>query len=114
MLSPADEGDEPPLPDEARALAAGAFAAPTQPTDPSRGVLHVRFKGGEPERLLAAMRTFRELIRQRPGETPVLVHLEVSGSGALPMALKPVAYDGDLLAEVRRRLGDGIVELSLS
>jgi hypothetical protein len=30
------------------------------------------------------------------------------------MALKPVAYDGDLLAEVRRRLGDGIVELSLS
>jgi hypothetical protein len=25
-----------------------------------------------------------------------------------------VAYDAELLAEVRRRLGDGIVELSLS
>ena len=114
MLTPADESDEPPLPDEARARAARADAAPTQPMNSAGGVLHVRFKGGGSERLLEAMRVFRELIRQRPGETPVLVHVEVSGSSALPMALKPVAYDGELLAEIRRRLGDGVVELSLS
>ncbi len=60
------------------------------------------------------MRTFREVIRQRPGLTPVMVHVDVSGIRALPIPLKPVAYDAELLAEVRRRLGDGVVELSLS
>ncbi len=114
MLTPAGDRDEASLPDEARDRAAGALAAPTQPTDAAAGVLHVRFKGRESDRLLEAMRTFRELIRQRPGETPVLVHVELWGSATLPMALKPVAYDGELLAEVRRRLGEGIVELNLS
>jgi DNA polymerase III subunit alpha len=114
MLAPSDERDEPALPDEARARAAGALDAPTTPTDTTNGVLHVRFKGREPQLLIDAMRTFRELIKQRPGETPVFVHVELSGSSALPMALKPVAYDGELLAEVRRRLGEGVVELSLS
>jgi hypothetical protein len=114
MLTPTDDADEPALPDEARARQAEALAAPTLPTDRRGGVLHVRFKGRESDRLLEAMRTFRELIRQRPGDTPVLLHVELWGSAALPMSLKPVAYDGDLLAEVRRRLGDGVVELRLT
>jgi DNA polymerase-3 subunit alpha len=113
-LAPADDRDESPLPDEARARVADTLQAPTVPTDTTDGVLHVRFKGREPQSLIEAMRIFRELIRQRPGATPVLVHVELSGSSGLPMALKPVAYDGELLAEVRRRLGDNVVELRLS
>ncbi|MFL5681223.1 MAG: DNA polymerase III subunit alpha, partial [Chloroflexota bacterium] len=107
--------DEPALPDEARASAAGVADAATQPTTAGAGaVLHVRFRGRESTRLLEAMQAFRDLIRQRPGETPVLVHLDVAGGDALPMELRPVAYDADLVAEVRRRLGDGVVELSLA
>jgi hypothetical protein len=30
------------------------------------------------------------------------------------MELKPVAYDAELLADVQRRLGEGIVELRLA
>jgi hypothetical protein len=54
------------------------------------------------------------VIRQRPGETRVVVHVDVAGGGGLPIELKPVAYDAELLAEVHRRLGDGVVELSLA
>jgi len=108
-------GDEPALPDEARASAAGVADAATQPTTAGAGaVLHVRFRGRESTPLLEALKAFRDLIRQRPGETPVLVHLDVAGGDALPMVLRPVAYDADLVAEVCRRLGDGIVELSLA
>jgi DNA polymerase-3 subunit alpha len=106
--------EEPALPDEARARAADLAAAPTPPLDAGTGrVLHVRFFGGSPERLLDAMRAFREVIRTRPGETRVVVHIDVAGAGGLPMELKPVAYDAEMLADVRRRLGEGIVELSL-
>jgi hypothetical protein len=46
----------------------------------------------------------------------VVLHVPApSGGAALPMELRRgVAYDAELLAEVRRRLGEGIVELSLS
>jgi hypothetical protein len=114
MLSPADEADEPPLPDEARARAAGALGAPTAPVEAGGRILHIRFRGRESQLMLDAMRTFRELIRQRPGETPVLVHIEVSGRTALPIPLRPVAYDGDLIAEIHRRLGAGTVDVSLA
>jgi hypothetical protein len=56
----------------------------------------------------------RALLRERPGDTPVVVHVEVAGASGLPMALRPVAYDAELLAEVRRRLGEGVVELQLA
>ena len=49
-----------------------------------------------------------------PGETRVLVHVDVAGSSGLPIELKPVAYDAELLAEVRRRLGEGVVDLTLA
>jgi hypothetical protein len=57
------------------------------------------------------METFKALIRDRPGSTPVFVHLTPE---SLPMRLRPIAYDTELIAEVRRRLGEGLVELQLS
>ena len=57
------------------------------------------------------MEAFKAVLRQRPGTTPVFVHLTPE---ALPMRLRGVAYDADLVAEVRRRLGDDLVELSLA
>jgi hypothetical protein len=110
-----DDHDEPPLPDEARARAAGAAAAPTAPLDAGAGrVLHVRF-GGAPDRLVTAMEAFKALLRERPGATPVILHVPGSdGGGLLPMPLRRgVAYDAELVAAVRRQLGDGNVELHL-
>ena len=60
------------------------------------------------------METFRQLVRERPGETRVVVHIPAPGGSALPMELKQaVAYDADLLAEVQRRLGTGIASATL-
>jgi hypothetical protein len=62
------------------------------------------------------METIRSLLRERPGGTRVVLHVPGPvGSATLPMELsRRVAYDADLLAEVRRRLGDGLVELRLA
>ena len=111
----ADDHEEPALPDEARAREVAMATAATPPLDVGNGrVLHVRFSGAPADRLIDAMRSFREVIRQRPGETRVVVHVDVAGSTGLPIELKPVAYDAELLAEVRRRLGEGVVELDLA
>jgi hypothetical protein len=59
------------------------------------------------------MQAFRTLLRERPGSTRVVVHVPAPGGSALPMELRGVAYDAELLAEVRRRLGEGVVELAL-
>ena len=110
-----DEDDEPALPDEARARAADEAAAPTPPLDAAPGqVLHVRFSGA-PERLVGAMEAFKGVLTDRPGATPVVLHLPTAGGGGtLPMELRRgVAYDGELLSEVRRRLGEGVVDLRL-
>jgi len=112
-----DEDDEPPLPDEARARVAHESQAPTTQVESQPDqVLHVRFGGGASDRLVLAMETFRTLLRERPGGTRVVIHVPAtSGSGSLPMELsRRVAYDAELLAEVRRRLGDGLVDLQLS
>jgi hypothetical protein len=110
------DDEEPPLPDEARARLASETAAPTPPVEAGSAgrILNVRFGGASVERLVHAMEQFRALVRERPGETRVVVHVPAPGGGALPMELKQaVAYDADLLAEVRRRLGEGLVELTL-
>jgi len=111
----ADDDDEPPLPDEARARAADAAVAPTVPVEAGPGqVLHVRFHLGAGTE--QAMEEFRTLIRSRPGGTRVVLHVP-SGRGAaeLPMELRTgVAYDAELLAEVARRLGGGSVDLRLA
>jgi hypothetical protein len=114
--APESEPDEPALPDEARARVAAEAAAPTQPlaTNGAGRVLHVRFGGAPADRLIEAMQTFRGLVRERPGETRVVIHVPAPGGNSLPMELKqPVAFDAELLAEVRRRLGEGVAELDL-
>jgi hypothetical protein len=111
-----DRDVEPALPDEARERAAEAASDPTAPLDASPGsVLHVRFTTlAAADRLVPAMEAFKRLLRERPGTTRVVVHVPAPGGTALPMELRGVAYDAELLAEVRRRLGDGVVELSLA
>ena len=111
-----ERDDEPPLPDEARARAAGAAAGPTAAVEASPdSVLHVRFSGyAGTDRVVTAMEAFKSLLRDRPGATRVVLHVPGSGGSALPMELRAgVAYDAELLAEVRRRLGDGLVDLQL-
>lgn len=112
-----DEADsEPPLPDEARARAALASQAPTSQIESQPDqTLHVRFGGATSDRLVLAMETFKTLLRERPGGTRVVLHVPApSGGGSLPMELsRKVAYDAELLSEVRRRLGEGLVDLTL-
>jgi hypothetical protein len=112
----AERDDEPALPDEARARAASESAAPTSQVESQPDqVLHVRFGGAAPDRLVLAMEAFHTLLRERPGATRVVLHVPApSGGAALPMELsRRVAYDAELLSEVRRRLGDGLVDLRL-
>jgi hypothetical protein len=112
-----DRDAEPALPDEARARAAADAAAPTTPVDaaPIGSILHVRFGTVPAAQLVGAMEAIRGLIRERPGETRVVVHVPAVGGGVLPMELRSgIAYDAELLAEVQRRLGQGIVQLSVA
>jgi DNA polymerase-3 subunit alpha len=112
----AERDDEPALPDEARARAASESAAPTSQVESQPDqVLHVRFGGAAPDRLVLAMEAFHTLLRERPGATRVILHVPApSGGSALPMELsRRVAYDAELLSEVRRRLGNGLVDLRL-
>jgi len=111
-----ERDDEPALPDEARAKVAAEADSATAPTEAggAESVLHVRFGGAPAGRLVSAMEAFRQLVRERPGETRVVVHVPGPGGTALPMELRtPVAYDADLLSEVQRRLGEGIVDMRL-
>jgi DNA polymerase-3 subunit alpha len=112
-----DRDIEPALPDEARSRVAAEAAAATDPLEAAQAgsVLHVRFGGAPATQLVGAMETFRQLARERPGDTRVVVYVPAQGGAALPMELRSgVAYDVELLAEVRRRLGDSLVQLSVS
>jgi DNA polymerase-3 subunit alpha len=123
VAAPASVGDagerdeEPAVPDEARArIVADATADAATSAGPDT-VLHVRFEGSAaPDRLVSAMEQFKALLRDRPGATRVVIHIPAPGGGeALPMELRRgVAYDTELVAEVRRRLGDGVVDLRLA
>ena len=94
-----DRDDEPALPDEARTRAAAEATAATAPLEtagPDR-VLHVSFGGAPADQLVRAMELFRQLVRERPGDTRVVVHVPAPGGAALPMELKQaVAYDAEL------------------
>jgi hypothetical protein len=109
-----DADDEPPVPDEARSRIV-ADATAEAPTDAGPGtILHVRFAGNAPsDRVVGAMEAFKTVMRDRPGGTRVVIHVPGPGGGEMELR-RGVAYDAEMLAEVRRRLGDGMVELRLS
>jgi DNA polymerase-3 subunit alpha len=112
----ADADVEPALPDEARSRVTDAAMAPTTATaTPAPGsVLHIRFVRNAAARLVPAMETLHQVIRERPGDTPVVIHVPGGGGGSLPMPLRtPVAYDAELLAEIQRRVGADLVDLQL-
>ena len=106
-----------PCPDEARAriVADAAADAPGRRRPGHRPACPVRGRAA-PDRLVSAMEAFKALLRDRPGATRVVIHVPAPGGGAaLPMELRRgVAYDAELLAEVRRRLGEGLVDLRLA
>ena len=58
------------------------------------------------------MERLKAVFAERPGPTRVVLHLPASGGDSLPLELRGVAYDAELLAEIGRRV-DGLVELSL-
>jgi hypothetical protein len=111
----ADESEEPPLPDEQRARATAAAHAPSQPVDPGPDIsLNVHFaREAGTDRVVVAMKAFQAILRERPGSTRVVVHVPAPGGSSLPMPLRGVAYDAELEAEVRRRVGDGVIDLRL-
>ncbi|TAM69580.1 MAG: DNA polymerase III subunit alpha, partial [Chloroflexota bacterium] len=109
------ELDEPALPAEAVAAAVAASQAGTEPLAALPGqALHVRFEGAGSDVLVAAARTLRELVHDHPGETAIVLHVPAPG-GAREMLLQPrVAYDAELMADVRRRLGERLVRIELA
>ncbi len=115
-VGPDAEDDEPALPDEAERHEAALSEAPTQPRDATGdAILHVRFSDSAGhERIVAAMEAVRALFGDRPGATRVVLHLPAAGGTGLPLELRHgVAYDAELMADVGRRVGEGVVELSL-
>jgi hypothetical protein len=111
----APEHEPPPLPDEARRAIVAAESSPTEPLQARPGQsLHVRFGLAAQERLVTAFEAVREAIHEHPGDTPVVIHIPSRGGRDERMQLRlGVAYDAELLAAVRRRLGEGLVRLEL-
>jgi hypothetical protein len=61
------------------------------------------------------MEELRAMLKERPGATRVVFNLPGPGGGTLPMEVRGgVAYDAELLSDVQRRLGEGLVRLELS
>jgi hypothetical protein len=105
------------VPDEVRERIVADAGADTPVDVGPATVLHVRFAAvAQSDRVVGAMEAFRAVLRARPGDTRVVIHLPAPGGGAaLPMELRSgVAYDTELLAEIRRRLGEGLIEINLA
>jgi DNA polymerase-3 subunit alpha len=115
MAALAPDRDEPPLPDEAREAVARASSAPTAPVEAGAGFLNIRFtRGADPTRIVTAMQELRAVLKERPGDTRVVFHVPQPSGEALPMEVRfGVAYDMELVAEVQRRLGEGLVRLEI-
>jgi len=110
-----DDHDQTPWPDEARAELVAEEAAPTQPVEAAAGQsLHVHFRYAPQEMLIGVLEGLRELIRSRPGETPVVLHIPSGAGHEQEMRLRSrVAYDAELVAAVGRALGPGLVDFSV-
>ncbi|HTS14770.1 MAG TPA: hypothetical protein VMH24_03825, partial [Candidatus Sulfotelmatobacter sp.] len=107
--------DEPPFPAEAWQPAAESAAAATAVATPRPDqALHVRFVSASPETLTAAFEGLKAILREHPGDTPVVVQLPAARGAAHAMPLRSgVAYDSELLAAIERRLGAGLVRTEL-
>ncbi len=107
--------EEPPLPDEAVERLVAEEQAATLPTEASAGrVLHVRFTASDQESVVAAFQALREIIHERPGDTSVVLHIPAGPGRSQRMELRVgVAYDAELVAGIKRRVGDAI-ELTLN
>jgi DNA polymerase-3 subunit alpha len=116
LASLAPDRDEPPLPDEARNAAARASAAPTTPLEAGGGLLNIRFtRGADAGRIVTAMQELRAVLKAHPGATRVVFHVPQPNGETFPMEVRfAVAYDAELVAEVQRRLGEGLVRLEIA
>ncbi|MBA4170162.1 MAG: hypothetical protein H0X68_07130, partial [Chloroflexi bacterium] len=114
ILAP-DHDEEPPLPEEASRAVAAQEAAPTEPVQASPGqTLHVRFLPAAQEQLVHAFHELRAIIHQRPGETPIVLRIPAGTGREQRMQLRRgVAYDSELLSDIRRRVGEGLVQVTL-
>jgi DNA polymerase-3 subunit alpha len=111
-----DHDVEPALPDEARSRVAAEAGAGTTPMEAllPGSALHVRFGAAPAAQVVEAFKVITQLVKERPGDTEVVVHVPAPGGRPQPMPLpRRVAYDAELIAEVRRRLGDAFVQLSV-
>jgi DNA polymerase-3 subunit alpha len=110
------ESDEPPWPAEAAASLQRDARAATLPIEASPGQsLHVRFHGADPQLVVAGFEALRTLLKSRPGDTPVVLHIPAGQGRQQQMHLRTgVAYDADLATSIRRTLGGDVVDLSLS
>jgi hypothetical protein len=108
--------DEPPMPEEVVAQLAAAEQAPTLQVQAAPGqVLHITFEPGTQDQVAAAMRELREIVHDRPGDTPLVLHIPAGGGRVQRMELRVgVAYDAELLSIVTRRLGPRTVRLNLA
>ena len=118
--APADshEDDEPAVPDEARARIIADASASTPLDAGPDAILHVRFSAEAPPPIAWSVRWSPSkqscaIVRAARGSS---IHLPAPAGGpALPMELRRgVAYDAELFADIRRRVGAGIVDLSLA
>jgi len=110
-----DDHEEPALPDEASAVVARMARQPTVPVEAAPGqTLHIRFRHAPGDDVVRGFGELRAVIQERPGETPVVLHIPSGPGREQQMQLRiGVAYDTDFVAEVQRRLGEGLVQLHL-
>ena len=114
-VAAAELDDEPPLPDETVIRMAEQAQSPTLPREAPPGrVLHVRFAPAAQDQIVSAFQRLREIIHERPGDTPVVLHIPAGPGRSQRMELRVgVAYDAELVSGISRRVGDTMVELSL-
>ena len=112
---PAD--DEPPWPIEAEQSLVREANRPTQPLDARPGqTLHVHFHGAEPDRIVPAFESLRVILRSRPGDTPVVLHIpngNIARNSRCTCAQRLPTMP-ELVALVRRSVGSDVVDLRLA
>jgi hypothetical protein len=116
ITDPASADDEPPWPLETEAGLVREGNRPTQPlTARSDQVLHVHFRGTDADRLVSSFEALRGVLRSRPGDTSVVLHIPSGNRQEQQMHLRSgVAYDAELVALISRSVGNDLVELRLN